>query len=240
MFQAVRRLERTCPAARSVAAVVVEAVEVVVQSVAELRAAVAGGADRVELCVGLAAGGVTPPVGLVGEAVAVAGDVPVHVLVRCRPGDFVFTAAEVDVMAADIGAARDVGARGVVVGALTPDGDVDVAACRRMIDASGPLSVTFHRAFDEASDPFAALDAIVTLGCDRVLTSGQASTAPEGTALLRRLVEHAGDRITILAGGGVRAGNVASMVARSGVREVHFSLAGAGRVDEVVAAARSL
>ena len=169
---------------------------------------------------------------------AVAGPVRVHVLVRARPGDYVYTPAEVGEMVAAIEAVRVAGADGVVIGALTADGDVDVDSCRRMIDAAGPLSVTFHRAFDEASDPFTALDVIAGLGCDRILTSGQADTAPEGAAMLRRLVEHAGGRLVVLAGGGVRADNVARLVAESGVPEVHFSFAGAGGVAATLAAAR--
>ena len=213
-------------------------VEVVVQSLEELLEARAAGADRVEVCVDLTVGGLTPSVALVRDVVAAAGPLRVHVLVRSRPGDFVYSDADVDEMVASIRAAGDAGANGVVIGALTDDGDVDVDSCRRMVGAAGPMSVTFHRAFDEVGDPLAALDAIADLGCDRVLTSAQAPTAPEGAQMLRRLVEHAGDRITILAGGGVRAHNVARLIAESGVSEVHFSAAGAGRVDATTAAAR--
>jgi copper homeostasis protein len=204
----------------------------------ELLAARAGGADRVEVCVDLAVGGLTPPVELVRDVVAAAEPVRVHVLVRSRPGDFVYSDADIDVMIAAIAAVGEAGADGVVIGALTADGDVDAASCRRMIGAAAGMSVTFHRAFDEVGDPFTALDAIVDLGCDRVLTSAQAPTAAEGAAMLRRLVEHAGDRITILAGGGIRAGNVAQVIAESGVSEVHFSAAGAGDSGAVIAAAR--
>ena len=213
-------------------------VEVVVQSLSELETARDAGVDRVEVCVDLAVGGLTPPVELIRDAVAAAGSVGVHVLVRCRPGEFVYDDEEIATMVGSIVAARDAGADGVVVGALTPDGDVDTTACRRMIVAAGEMSVTFHRAFDEARAPFAALDALVDLGCDRILTSGQTPTAPEGAAMLRRLVDHAAGRITILAGGGVRADNVAALVAESGVPEVHFSIAGAGDAGAVIAAAR--
>jgi copper homeostasis protein len=213
-------------------------VEVVVQSTEELLEARAAGADRVEVCVDLSVGGLTPPLALVRGVVAAAGPIRVHVLVRSRPGNFVYAVAEVDEMVASIAAARDTGANGVVIGALTAERLVDSDSCRRMVAAAGAMSVTFHRAFDEVGDPFAALDAIADLGCDRVLTSAQAPTAPEGAQMLRRLVEHAGDRITILAGGGVRADNVAQLIAESGVSEVHFSAAGAGRVDTTIAAAR--
>jgi copper homeostasis protein len=213
-------------------------VEVVVQSMEQLVAARDAGADRVEVCVDLTVGGLTPPLTLVRDVVAAAGPVRVHVLVRPRPGDFVYSDAEVDEMVASIAQVGDAGANGVVIGALTAEGDVDVDPCRRMVAVAGGMSVTFHRAFDEVGDPFAALDAIADLGCDRVLTSAQAPTAPEGAAMLRRLVGYAGDRITILAGGGIRAGNVAELIAESGVSEVHFSAAGAGRVDTTIAAAR--
>jgi copper homeostasis protein len=213
-------------------------VEVVVQSMEELLAARAAGADRVEVCVDLAVGGLTPPITLVRDVVAAAGPIRMHVLVRSRPGDFVYSEADVDEMVASVAAVGDAGANGVVIGALTAERDVDAESCRRMVAAAGRMSVTFHRAFDEAGDPFAALDAIADLGCDRVLTSGQAPTAPDGAHMLRRLVEHAGNRITILAGGGIRADNVAQLIAESGVSEVHFSAAGAGRVDATIAAAR--
>jgi copper homeostasis protein len=213
-------------------------VEVVVQSIEDLLAARAGSADRVEVCVDLAVGGLTPPLTLVRDVVAAAGPVGVHVLVRSRPGDYVYTPAEVGDMVASIEAVDEAGADGVVVGALTAEGEVDVDSCRRMIDAAGRMSVTFHRAFDVAGDPFAALDAIAELGCDRILTSGQAATAPEGAAVLRRLVERSAGRLVILAGGGIRAGNVAQLIDESWLSEIHFSLAGAGGVDATLAAAR--
>jgi copper homeostasis protein len=213
-------------------------VEVVVQSLAELLEAREAGADRVEVCVDLTVGGLTPPITLVRDVVAAAGAVGVHVLVRSRPGNYVYTPAEVGGMVSSIEAIGEAGADGVVIGALTAAGEVDVHSCRRMIDAAVPLSVTFHRAFDEANDPFTALDVIAGLGCDRILTSGQADTAPEGAAMMRRLVEHAGGRLVVLAGGGVRAGNVAQLVGESGVSEVHFSFAGAGGVEATLAAAR--
>lgn len=215
-------------------------VEVVVQSLDEFVAVRDAGADRVEVCVDLTVGGLTPPIALVRDVVNAAGSVRVHVLVRSRPGDFVYSTTEVDDMVASIIAVADAGVDGVVIGALTPDGDVDIEACRRMIDAAGALSVTFHRAFDECRDPFTALDAIVELGCDRILTSGQADVAPAGAAMLRRLVEHAAGRIVVLAGGGVRVDNVTVLISESGVSEVHFSLAGAGDVGAVIAAARGV
>ena len=209
-----------------------------VQSLDELVAARDAGADRVELCADLTVGGLTPSIALAREVARQAGPVGVHVLVRCRAGDYVYAAGEIDEMVASIAALGDAGVDGVVIGALTSDGDVDVAACRRMIGAAGRLSVTFHRAFDDCRDPFVALDAIAEIGCERILTSGQAAFAPAGAAMLRRLREHAAGRITILAGGGVRVDNVAGLIAASGVSEVHFSVVGAGDPGAVIAAAR--
>ena len=141
-------------------------------------------------------------------------------------------------MVASIEAVRDAGRDGVVIGALTADGDVDVDSCRRMIDAAVPLSVTFHRAFDETTRPVRRPRCHRRARVRPLLTSGQADVAPAGAAMLRRLVEHAAGRLVVLAGGGVRADNVARLVAESGVLEVHFSFAGAGGVDATLAAAR--
>lgn len=197
-------------------------IEVCVDSSAGVRIARDGGADRVELCSALEVGGVTPSTGLVHAAVAVG--LPVHVLVRCRPGDFVFSDDEIAVMIQDVTAAVAAGAAGVVIGALTQDGEVDAVAAGRMIAAAGSASVTFHRAFDLTADPLVALDALRSLGVARVLTSGQAARALDGSELLATLVRRSGaDGPVILAGGGVRAESVAALIARTGVSEVHFS-----------------
>lgn len=197
-------------------------IEVCVDSVAGVRIARDGGADRVELCSALEVGGVTPSAGLVHAAVAVG--LPVHVLIRSRPGDFVFSDAEIAVMTDDVSAAVAAGAAAVVIGALTRDGGVDVEATGRLIAAAGSASVTFHRAFDLTVDPLAALDTLRSLGVARVLTSGQAARALDGSALLAALVRRSGaDGPVILAGGGVRPESVADLIARTGVSEVHFS-----------------
>lgn len=196
--------------------------EVCVDSVAGVRIARDGGADRVELCSALEVGGVTPSAGLTLAAVEVG--LPVHVLVRCRPGDFVYSDDEIAVMADDVAAAVAAGAAGVVIGALTPDGEVDVVTTGRLIAVAGPASVTFHRAFDLTPDPMAALDALRALGVARVLTSGQAARALDGAPLLAALVRRSGaDGPVILAGGGVRPESVGALIAGTGVTEVHFS-----------------
>lgn len=185
--------------------------------------AIAGGADRVELCSGLDAGGLTPSTGLIEAAVAARGNAAVHVLIRPREGDFLYSAKEIEIMESDIAAARAAGAQGVVVGALNSDGSVDTATCRRLISAAGGLSVTFHRAFDMTSDPVRALEEIIALGCDRILTSGCAPTAEEGTEMLRRLNETAAGRIIILGGCGVSPSNAAAIIASTGLTELHAS-----------------
>ncbi|MGH3713699.1 MAG: copper homeostasis protein CutC [Micromonosporaceae bacterium] len=196
--------------------------EVCVDSVAGVRNAERGGAHRVELCSGLFEGGLTPSVGLVTAALA-ASRITTHVLIRPRGGDFCYDAAEREAMLTDISAVRDAGAHGVVVGALTPDGDVDVPLCRELVAAAGGLSVTFHRAFDLTRDPATALEDVIGLGVRRLLTSGQDRSALDGALLIQTLVRQAGDRLTVMAGGGVTPRNVRRIVVQTGVRELHFS-----------------
>lgn len=196
--------------------------EVCAGDLESVRAAAEGGAARVELCSALGEGGVTPSIGFIRQALLVPG-LRVHVLIRPRGGDFLYTPEEVNAMVADIEACREAGAHGVVIGALTPDGDIDLPSCRRMIEAAGEMSVTFHRAFDLCRNPEEALDTIIELGCDRLLTSGQAATALEGTPLLRRLHDRAAGRLIILAGGGVTPDNAADILIGSGTNEVHAS-----------------
>lgn len=196
--------------------------EVCCGDIDSVEAAAAGGADRVELCSALGEGGVTPSIGLIRSALAVPG-IRVHVLIRPRGGDFLYDKKEVDCMVDDIVAAREAGAHGVVIGALTADGDIDMNACSRMMDAAAGISVTFHRAFDMCRDPRKALEDIISLGCDRVLTSGQAASACEGKETLAEMVRQAAGRITILAGAGVSPDNAADIIAASGTNEVHAS-----------------
>lgn len=196
--------------------------EVCCGDIDSVLAAARGGAHRVELCAALAEGGVTPSVGLMREARKVPG-LKMHVLIRPRGGDFVYTPAEVDCMVADIEAARAEGADGVVIGALTPDAEIDLPACRRLMEAAQGMNVTFHRAFDLAADPLKAFDEIVELGCNRLLTSGQAPTAREGVEMLRTLRERGAGRIIILPAAGVSPDNAAEILAGSGTSELHAS-----------------
>lgn len=181
-----------------------------------------GGADRVELCSGLAEGGLTPSVGLIRAACGLGG-LKVHVLIRPRGGDFLYTEAEVALMEDDIRRAVDAGADGVVVGSLTPDGDVDTAQLRRWVAAAGGRSVTFHRAFDLCRQPEQALEALIDCGCNRLLTSGQADKAANGLPLLARLVAQADERLSVMPGSGVNAANAAAILAATGAHEIHAS-----------------
>lgn len=197
-------------------------VEACVETLAAARHAEAVGCDRIELCVSLGEGGVTPSIGLIA-ACADALTIPVHVLVRPRGGAFVYTPDEVAVMRRDLLAIRDTGADGVVIGALRPDDTIDLPVVAALVEAAQPLTVGFHRAFDRVPEPLAALDDLRALGCTIVLTSGGAPTALDGAARLAALVRAAGEDVEILAGGKVTASNVQALLAATGVRAVHAS-----------------
>lgn len=196
--------------------------EVCAGSVQSAIAARDGGATRVELCAALEVGGVTPSAGLMREVRKVEG-IAMHVLIRPRGGDFLYDESETDCMVEDIITARECGADGVVIGALTADGDIDTAVCRRLVEAAGDMNITFHRAFDMCRNPMQALEDIIALGCNRILTSGQAASALAGTELLKELVEAAGDRLKIMPGCGVNAQNAATILDACGAVEIHAS-----------------
>jgi copper homeostasis protein len=198
-----------------------------VESEAAALASAAGGADRLELCADLQVGGVTPAPALVERCAAVCR-IPMFVMVRPRAGGFVYGLQEARVMERDIRAVIAAGARGIVLGALDARGGIDIPLMRRLVDIARPLPVTCHKAFDDARDPAEALDALLAIGVDRVLTSGGRRTAVEGAGAIAALVRRAGDALVVVAGGGVRAHNVAALVRRTGVREVHARLLPAG------------
>jgi copper homeostasis protein len=203
-------------------------VEAAVESLGAAQAATEGGAHRIELCADLAHGGTTPPLELPTVPI------PVYVLVRPRAGDFVYTAAEHRVMLEQIRQAKAAGARGIVTGALTRAGQVDVERTAELIAAARPLGVTFHRAIDASTSITAALETLIELGADRVLTSGGAKTAALGAKTIGRLVMQAAGRIAILAGGGIDASNAARIVQETGVQEIHFSVKTAQKVRDVL------
>ena len=200
--------------------------EICCASVADVEAALRGGADRVELCMALTAEGVTPSAGLIAAALSRAGDMAVTVLIRAREGDFVYDETDVAAMVSDIEYARRCGADGVTVGALTAAGTIDMEAMRRFMSAAGDIDVTFHRAFDVCADQGEALEQLVALGCKRVLTSGDGSTATDGADALARLVAQAGGRIQVMPGGGVRPANIGWLRAATGACEFHSSARG--------------
>lgn len=181
-----------------------------------------GGAYRVELCAGIPEGGTTPSHGEIAVARELL-DIKLNVIIRPRGGDFLYSDIEHRVMLQDIEAAKKLGVDGVVFGCLTADGDIDMQRCRELMDAAGEMSVTFHRAFDKCRDPLQALEDIIELGCDRILTSGQQPKAEQGIPLLKQLVEKAGERIIIMPGSGVNEDNISFIAAETGASEFHFS-----------------
>ena len=186
-----------------------------------VHAAVKGGAPRIELCSALEQDGLTPSWEDLRTARARYPQLTIHVLIRPRPGDFCYSPAELQQMAADIRTALSLGADGIVIGCLTPDGDVDVPAMQiLMADAR---NVTFHRAFDVCRLPFDALETIIGLGCTRLLTSGQAPTVAEGTDMVRALRERAAGRIGLLPGCGVTPRNARRILELTGCTEIHAS-----------------
>ncbi|HWE86152.1 MAG TPA: copper homeostasis protein CutC [Terracidiphilus sp.] len=182
-----------------------------------------GGADRIELCADLAVGGLTPPPDLMTEAVN-ALDIPVHVLIRPRAGDFVFSCGEFDDMRHQIDAVKRAGASGIATGILLANGCVDIERTRALIDQARPMDVTFHRAFDETPGLAQALEDVIEAGADSLLTSGGAPNVLSGAATIRSLAEQAGGRIPLIAGGGLRLETLAEVIRISGIYCLHGSL----------------
>ena len=196
-------------------------IEVCVDSIESALRAQEGGADRVELCDNLLEGGTTPSAG----AIAVARErlsIGLHVIIRPRGGDFCYSDAEMESMRRDVDVARQMGANGVVIGLLEPDGSIDVPRTRELLERARPLSVTFHRAFDVARDPERALEQLVGMGIDRLLTTGQEPTILEGLELVAALAHRAGGRLIVMPGG-VSERNVARVVRATGAAEVHVT-----------------
>ncbi len=194
--------------------------EVCVEGVDGVLAAAEAGAKRVELCASLFTGGLSPSPGTVAEAVKIP-DVDIMCMVRPREGDFCYTDAEFATMLSDIEAYKAAGVSGVVFGVLMPDGTIDKLRTAALVARARPMLVTFHRAFDVTVDSYAALEDLISLGIDRVLTSGQAATAPLGAEVIAKLVEQAAGRIIILPGCGIEPGNVVELIRATGVTEVH-------------------
>jgi copper homeostasis protein len=195
-------------------------VEAAVETLQSAIAAERSGAGRLELCINLDEGGTTPPAELT-SAVAAGIRIPLFVLVRPRTGDFVYSVEEIETILGDIEVARDLGVAGIVAGALTAEGRIAVAETRAFVETAGDVPVTFHRAFDMVADPSHALEDLIRIGVRGILTSGGKSTALDGADAIAKLVDQARDRITIVAGGGIRESNVREVIERAHVREIH-------------------
>lgn len=198
-------------------------IEICANSAQSCVEAEAGGARRVELCAGIPEGGTTPSYGEIRMAQRLTSSIDINVIIRPRGGDFLYTPAEIESMLLDIELCKELKVHGVVFGCLTKEGDIDVPLMRRLMEAAKPLSVTCHRAFDVCRDPFRALEQLIDLGCNRILTSGQQSDAVKGIPLIAELVKRAAGRIIIMPGCGVREDNIARIEAETGAKEFHTS-----------------
>lgn len=201
--------------------------EICANSVESCLAAQEGGADRVELCAGIPEGGTTPSHGEIKLARKLLTKTKLHVIIRPRGGDFLYTPLELERMEEDIRICRELGVDGVVFGCLTEEGEIDREANRRLVELARPMSVTFHRAFDRTADPMKALEDIISLGCNRILTSGQQPKAIDGISLLaqleKKLKEYPLPPIQLLAGSGVNEENIRQIFDATGIHEYHFS-----------------
>ena len=198
-------------------------IEICANSVESAVKAQEGGAYRVELCAGIPEGGTTPSFGDIRMARQLLQETKLHVIIRPRGGDFLYSHLELEIMLHDIKVAKQLGADGVVFGCLTADGNVDIAAMKMLMNAVGDMNVTFHRAFDMCKNPKEALEQIIELGCTRILTSGQEENALAGIPLLKELIEQADGRIIFMPGCGVNPNNILQIAEETGASEFHFS-----------------
>ncbi len=197
-------------------------IEVCIDNLESLSNAIAGGANRIELCSSLALGGLTPSYGLMKQAVRYSS-VPIYAMIRPRQGDFLYSSDDIESMLQDIFIAKQLGLQGVVFGALTAQGNIDESVCRQLMQAAQGMGVTFHRAIDQCQDYATALEQIVALGCQRILTSGLAPTAEQGITTIAKMNKLAQGRISIMAGAGVNASNAKYIIDHSQIQEIHLS-----------------
>lgn len=193
--------------------------------IANIESAVAAenaGADRIELCNVLGAGGITPSYGII-EKVRKLISIPIHVLIRPREGDFLYSTHEFESMIRDVEVCRELGVDGIVTGILKDNGNVDLERCKVLFTKAQPLSITFHRAFDLTADAFTSMEEIIQLGCNRILTSGQRATAIHGASLISGLIKQANGRIIVMPGGGINEQNISSLRKKTGANEFHLS-----------------
>ena len=196
--------------------------EIAIESLQSAKIAEKAGAKRVELCAALSEGGITPSHGMI-KSVCEKSNLDVFVIIRPRGGDFLYSDEEFEIMCQDIIAAKELGANGIVSGALTTDGAIDIEKTQKMIELSHPLPFTFHRAFDRCNEPFVALEQLIELGVTRILSSGQVPSAEHGAELLGELVKQANGRIIIMPGAGVNSEDISDIVAKTGASEFHLS-----------------
>ncbi|HMK16935.1 MAG TPA: copper homeostasis protein CutC [Chitinophagaceae bacterium] len=200
-------------------------IEIATSDFLTTKSAVEGGADRIELCANLAEGGTTPSYAHIKKC-REAFDISLFPIIRPRGGDFLYTKDEFEIMKNDIKLCKELGCEGIVIGLLNMDGTIDMTRTSELIELAYPLEVTFHRAFDRCKDPFAALEELIEIGCQRILTSGQKPTVSEGVDLIAGLNKKADDRIIILPGSGVRKDNIKMLAEKTGCIEFHSSLRG--------------
>lgn len=198
-------------------------IEIATTDYDSVKAAVAGGADRIELCMALSEGGLTPSLGLIQQC-RKDFDIALFPIIRPRSGDFLYSPQDFEIIKQDALFCKKTGCDGIVIGFLNSDGTINRAWTSEIVDLVYPLEVTFHRAFDRCRDPFEAMEVIIEAGCQRILTSGLQPTAPEGMALIKDLVEKAADRIVVMPGSGVRADNIKHLAEQTGAVEFHSSL----------------
>lgn len=197
--------------------------EVCAVNFASALAAERSGAHRIELCTALDVGGLTPSPGMIQQAVKHLRTTQVHVLIRPREGNFCYTQAELAVMLEDIDFCKKAGAAGIVIGALTPDNQLDIPMMKAMQQAAGSMEVTCHRAIDFSENPFEALNTLMDLGFTRILSSGQAATAYQGRQTLKTMLQQAAGRITIMPGAGITAQNIRAIALETGATNFHFT-----------------
>ena len=200
-------------------------IEIATSDFVTTQSAVNGGADRIELCANLAEGGTTPSFGTIKQCRA-SFTVSLYPIIRPRGGDFLYTGDEFEIMLQDVKLCKQLGCDGIVIGLLNSNGTIDVKRTSALIDAAYPLGVTFHRAFDRCIDPFVALEQLIEIGCERILTSGQKPSVVDGVDLVAELNKKAGERIIIMPGSGVRKENIKMLAAKTGCTEFHSSLRG--------------
>lgn len=200
-------------------------IEIATSDFGTTQSAVEGGADRIELCANLAEGGTTPSYGQIKKC-REAFTVELYPIIRTRGGDFLYTDEEFEIMLRDASLCKELHCDGIVIGLLNADGSIDSKRTAKLIEAAYPLGVTFHRAFDRCRDPFEALEQLIEIGCERILTSGQQPAAPDGADLIAALNKKADERIIIMPGSGVRKENIKMLAEKTGCVEFHSSLRG--------------